>query len=209
MASKPRTLPAGLLGPGTGPDSGPDAGPDSGVGTGGGTAIGANAAGAGGTPSASSGRRAGSLTWLQGLACGAVVTLATPSALLLLALLVPALLAMLLDDRPGRPLVRPVVLAGLAASVRPLVALWHNGHTMGASIALISDVAVLAVAWAAEAAAWLLTEIAPVIIRLMLDGRSLSRAMYLRGKRAHYVAEWGFSTDGGDDPDPGQDARQK
>ena len=76
---------------------------------------------------------------------------------------------MLLDDRSGRPLVRPVVLAGLAPRCDRST-LWHNGHTMGASIALVSDIGVLAVAWAAEsAAAWLLTEIAPVMIRLVLD----------------------------------------
>ena len=44
-----------------------------------------------------------SLTWLQGLLCGAMVTLATPTALLLGVILGPALLAVLLDHEPGRP----------------------------------------------------------------------------------------------------------
>jgi hypothetical protein len=189
MAAKPHVLPAALLGP-----AAVDATPRDGAAT------------AGRTPPA---RRGGSLLWLQGLACGAVVTLATPSAVLLAVLLVPALLAMLLDDRSGRPLVRPVVLAGLAAAVRPLATLWHNGHTMGASIALVSDIGVLAVAWAAEAAAWLLTEIAPVMIRLVLDGRSLTRSIYLRARRAHYEAEWGLASDERTDVNASVDASRR
>jgi hypothetical protein len=61
-----------------------------------------------------------SWVWLQGLLCGALATIATPTAVLLGVLLGPALLAMLLDREPGRPTGRSVALFAMAASVAPL-----------------------------------------------------------------------------------------
>ena len=48
-------------------------------------------------------RRQHSMVWLQGLTCGAVVTLAPGVAVLLGLLLGPGLLALLLDREPGTP----------------------------------------------------------------------------------------------------------
>ena len=61
-----------------------------------------------------------SMIWLQGLLCGAMVTLATPTALLLGVLLGPALLAIALDHEPGRPRARSIALWSMAAAVIPL-----------------------------------------------------------------------------------------
>ena len=73
-----------------------------------------------------------SLIWLQGLLCGAMVTLATPTALLLGVLLGPALLAIVLDREPGRPRARSIALCSMAAAVDPLRTLWtdrpQHGH---------------------------------------------------------------------------------
>ncbi len=71
-----------------------------------------------------------SLVWLQGLLCGAMVTLATPTALLLGVLLGPALLALMLDRQPGRPKARSIALCSMAASIDPLRTLWMTGHSM-------------------------------------------------------------------------------
>lgn len=65
-------------------------------------------------------RRQRSFVWLQGLLCGALATLATPTALLLGVLLAPALLAIALDQDPGRPRARSIALFSMAASVGPL-----------------------------------------------------------------------------------------
>jgi hypothetical protein len=65
-----------------------------------------------------------SLAWLQGLVVGALVTLATSTALLLAVLLAPAMVAFVFDRAPGRPVARSVALCGMAACVGPELALW-------------------------------------------------------------------------------------
>jgi hypothetical protein len=136
--------------------------------------------------------RRGSGLWVQGLLCGAVVTLATPTALLAGVLLLPALIVHLLDDGEGRPTLRAVLLFGLAASLRPLLALWSGGHTLQTSLALLSDIATPAVAWSAQGGAWLLTQLIPLLMRLALEAQSRVEVARLRAERAQLAASWGL-----------------
>lgn len=140
-------------------------------------------------------RRRQSLIWLQGLLCGAMATLATPTTLLLTMLLAPSLLALALDRKAGRPKARSIALANMAASVAPLHSLWAGGHTMSAAIALLTDGGAVAGAWSAAAGGWLLAELAPVAVRAALDGTSAARATRLRAERARLSAAWGLEED--------------
>lgn len=133
-----------------------------------------------------------SFVWLQGLACGAVVTLVPASALLLAVLLGPAGLALLLDRDPGRPTARTVLLCSGAACVEPVRALWSAGHTTDAALALLGDIGVIGTAWSAAAAGWLLVELAPVAARIALEAQARARTSRLRAARAKLAAEWGF-----------------
>jgi hypothetical protein len=137
-------------------------------------------------------KRATSMPWLGGVACGMVATLATPTALLLCLLLLPVALALLVDPRPGRPVLRPIWLCGLAAALRPLLMLWRDGHTIDASLSLATDAGVVATAWAAQAAGWLMAELAPLAVRLTLEAGALARSARLRAERADYEVRWGF-----------------
>src|SRR6185503_18887582 len=110
-------------------------------------------------------RRQHSLVWLQGLACGALVTLATPTAILLGVLLAPALLAVLLDSEPGRPKARSISLCNMVASVEPLHVLWTSGHSIATASALLGNLQVIGKAWSAAAAGWLLAEVLPIGVR--------------------------------------------
>ncbi len=134
----------------------------------------------------------GSRIWLVGVGCGVVGTLATPTALLLGVLLCPVILALVLDPRPDRPATRPMLLCGVAATVHPLIRLWRDGHTLEIAMALLTDLGVLASAWAAQAAGWLVAELAPLLIALTLEARCKARAARLRASRARYEAEWGI-----------------
>jgi hypothetical protein len=140
-----------------------------------------------------------SFIWLEGLLCGALATLATPTALLLAVLLGPALVAALLDRQPGRPVARSIALCSLCGIVGPMRELWSAGHSLGAALALAADPDVLAWAWGAAACGWLLSELVPVMVRVVLEASTLSRAASLRAARARYEAEWGFAPppDGG------------
>ena len=136
-----------------------------------------------------------SLVWLQGLLCGALVTLATPTALLIGVLLGPSLLAALLDTEQGKPVGRSVVLFSMAASVQPLKTLWMSGHTMQVAATLVGDLHVVGTAWIAAAAGWLLAQILPIAVRTVLDALGLARSAQLRGERTKLVSEWGLEAE--------------
>jgi len=138
--------------------------------------------------------------WMQGLLCGGLVALLPPTALLLGALLGPALVALFLDGQPGKPVARSVLLCTLAACVKPVRMLWGAGHGMAASIALATDADVIGTAWAAAAAGWLLAELVPVMVRVVLEALSLSQAARLRARRAAVAEEWGLEP--GNQPPP-------
>jgi hypothetical protein len=133
-----------------------------------------------------------SLIWLQGLLCGAVVTLATPTALLLGVLLGPGLLVLLFDRQPGSPVARCVLLCAMAASVDPLQTLWTTGHSLATASALLSDLRTVGVSWSAAGAGWLMAEAFPLAIRAVMEVLGRSRSVRLRAERARLVEEWGL-----------------
>ena len=135
-----------------------------------------------------------SLVWLQGLLCGALVALATPTALLLGVLLGPAMLALILDRQQGRPRARSIALCSLAASIDPLRALWMTGHSIATATALLGNMRTIGLAWSAAAAGWLLAEVAPIAVRVVLEALSASRAARLRAERARLTEEWGLGS---------------
>lgn len=138
---------------------------------------------------AKDGRRP-SLLWLQGLACGGVATLATPSAILMAILLTPALAAIALDRSEGRAMARTVVLCGMAGAIEPMVTLWKAGHTNDVALGLALDTRVFVLAWAAQGAGWLASELAPLLVRLALESAAAARVAALRRARARYEEEW-------------------
>ena len=133
-----------------------------------------------------------SLTWLQGLLCGAMVTLATPTALLLGVLLAPALFAIALDREPGKPRARSIALCCMAAAVEPLRTLWTTGHRMATATALLSDPHTVGIAWSAAAAGRLLAEATPIAVRAALEALSTARTARLRAQRTGLVEAWGL-----------------
>ena len=132
----------------------------------------------------------GSWGWMQGLVCGAVVTMATPSALLIAVLLAPSGLAFILDRTPRRLLTRPVFLLGLATAAQPMLLLWRAGHSLDAALGLVTDPSVVVLAWAAQASGWLLAEMLPVVIGLVMQGSAAARAARLRAARRSYEEQW-------------------
>jgi hypothetical protein len=134
--------------------------------------------------------RRGSTLWLQGLACGALVTLATPTALLVGVLLVPTFVVGVTDRAAGKPVTRAVLLYGLAGLTLPLIGLWTGGHSMEQSVGLVTDPVTVAIAWAAQGAGWLLAEAAPLAVRAVLEANAVALTMKLRAERAALEADW-------------------
>lgn len=130
------------------------------------------------------------IIWIQGLACGACAAVAPMASAMLVVLLAPAIVAVLVDRQPGRPVGRAVLLCGSAACVGPQMTFWQMGGSAG--FALLSDPAVYGPAWSACAAGWLLTQLLPIGIRGVLEATSLSRSARLRAERERLVRDWGL-----------------
>ena len=131
-----------------------------------------------------------SYAWLQGLLCGVAATLVPGPTLLAGLLLAPGLLALLLDQSHGKPMARAVLLCGLAATIPPLAALWHQGATVGAAFTLLGDPSVLGAAWACGAGGWLMNELAPLLLRMVMDAAAAARTARLKAERARISEEW-------------------
>ncbi|MDA8049439.1 MAG: hypothetical protein M0002_05465 [Rhodospirillales bacterium] len=137
-----------------------------------------------------------SYTWLQGLLCGVAATLVPGPALLIGMLLAPGLVALLLDQAPGKPMPRAVLLCGLAAAIAPLASLWNSGGGIGAAFSMLGNPAVLGEAWLAGAGGWLLNELAPLLLRVAMDAAAAARAARLNAERARLVEAWDLAADG-------------
>jgi hypothetical protein len=133
-----------------------------------------------------------SVIWFSGLACGALVVIAPGIAALALGLLAPGALAVRLDHEPGRPIARSVVTFGLAGCVHPVILLWNMGQSFDTAIAILMDPTTLAVAWAAAGAGWLLTQMAPLAVRAVLEAAALTRSVRLRAERTRLAETWGL-----------------
>ncbi len=113
-------------------------------------------------------------------------------AVLLGVLAAPALLGFALERAAGRPVFRSLGLCTAAACVAPVRACWSGGHGMGAALALVTDTRVVAAAWGAGAAGWVLAELCPLGVRLALEVTTQARIVRLRARRAQLAKAWGM-----------------
>jgi len=137
------------------------------------------------------GRR--SWLWAQGLACGLLVAMAPPLALVLAVLFTPALLAMLMA--PAGAARNPcglLLVYGVAAALPWLALLWAGAQSWPVSLDLLTRLHLPGAVWGAQAAAWLLGELVPVAARQVLEGRVRARRSQLREARSRLQLEWGL-----------------
>jgi hypothetical protein len=143
--------------------------------------------------------RAGRLIWLQGLACGALVTFASPLAILAGGLMAPAILAAVLEARPGRPVTRVVGLACAAVAASPVWHLWLAGTGTEGALALLADPATLGGAWGAGALGWALTELIPLVLRLSMEAADRARKAAMENERTALLEEWELGAERGEE----------
>jgi hypothetical protein len=132
----------------------------------------------------------GVVVWIQGLACGALLTFAFPGVLLLGVLMAPSLVCLLIDRAPGHGLARAVGLACAAAALGPAWHLLLAGDTMATAAASLLDPLVLGLAWGAGASAWALCQVLPVVLKAVSDMRESARARAIEAEMASCRAEW-------------------
>jgi hypothetical protein len=142
-------------------------------------------------------RRAGrnmSLIWLQGLACGAVVTFAAPTALMLAVLMAPALACQVAELESGRGVTRAVALACAATALRPVWLLWQNGDRMDVAVSELFNPSTLVFGWGAGACAWAMCQVLPVILRSVWDIRAAARSKAIEAELSALKQDWDLPT---------------
>lgn len=150
----------------------------------GGKSSGGKAGGPGGKTSRGSG------LWLQGMVCGATLTFATPTAMLIGVLLAPGVVALVLEGGAARPISRAVLLSGATFVFAPEWHLVGAGHNMAAALALLQDPAVLLPAWLAGAVGWALCELLPVAYQAMGEVRARGRLAALAAEEKTLREAW-------------------
>lgn len=135
-------------------------------------------------------RAKGSLLWLQGLVCGAILTFAPASAVMLGVLLAPAFLCLAADTEPGRGVTRAVTLACMAGALSPIWHLWMAHDSMEAAVVLLCDPMSLTMAWGAGACAWALCQVVPVLLQAVWNMRETIRAHAIEAELKRLREEW-------------------
>jgi hypothetical protein len=140
-----------------------------------------------------------SVVWLSGLACGVLAAIVPGIAAVAAGLLAPGVVALRLDREPGRPVARTVLTCGLAGCVHPVITLWNTGQSFETAVAIVTDPTTIGIAWSAAAAGWLLTQIAPLAVRVALEAVALGRSTRLRAARSRIAEAWGLDGASNDD----------
>jgi hypothetical protein len=120
----------------------------------------------------------------------AVVIFAAPTAVVIAVLLLPSALARAADSTPGHPLTQTVLLFGCAGIVPYLDRLWHVGNHLPEAIGLATDMQVIALCWALQAAGWLLGQVIPLALAAITRRELARHRMALEQRRAALETEW-------------------
>lgn len=129
--------------------------------------------------------------WLQGLACGAALSVATAPALLVAVLLAPGLAAYMAERTPAKPTSEPMLVLGAATVFAPLRDLWEHGHTLGACLDMLANPTHIALSWSVAAGAWLMGQVGVLGAWQISQMTARHRTEALRREREALVAEWG------------------
>ena len=132
---------------------------------------------------------------LLGLASGGLIALSPDIALPLVVLLLPGLLALVLDRSLACGVARAILLFQAAACVHPVMDAWHRCSGVDdCMIYLAAWPAVLRV-WLAGAAAWVVAQTLPLGLKVLDDYRLRHRRTALTTRREEIAAEWGLNND--------------
>lgn len=114
-----------------------------------------------------------------------------PTCLLLLVLMLPTMVAFIVDGSRGRKFVITVGMMNLAGTVPAIVDLWGQGQTFQASFDGMSNIFAWAGALTASGVGWLIFWVMPPIIANYQGIASKAQVLSLRAKQKKLIAEWG------------------
>jgi hypothetical protein len=123
---------------------------------------------------------------------GALLAMSPDLAVPVVFLFVPSLATLLIDRTPGLGLARAVLLFQATVCIGPVQHAYYDCSGLSACMARICTPMTVLIAWLAAACALALTELAPIVLRLLGDVRLRARRVDLQKQRAELVAEWGL-----------------
>jgi hypothetical protein len=136
--------------------------------------------------------------WLIGVLVGAALVLAPSFVVVVAVLLLPGLLAHVAGGADGRSASRTMLLFGCCGCVSPVREMWQQlmrggsagAHAMPTVAGQLGAPDLLATAWLAAGAGWLVVELAPVVTRTLAEAAETRRTAQLLAMRAQLEAEW-------------------
>jgi hypothetical protein len=137
----------------------------------------------------------GLIVLLLGLAGGGLIALSPDIALPLVVLLLPGLLALILDRTPGCGVARAMVLFQAAACVHPVVDAWYRCAGIDGCMSYLAEWPTVLRVWLAAAAAWVVVQVLPLGLKVLDDYRLRFRRSMLSARREALAAEWGLDDD--------------
>jgi len=140
----------------------------------------------------------GLIVLLLALTGGGLIALSPDIALPLAVLLLPGLLALILDRTPGWGVARGILLFQGAACVHPVMDAWYRCDGIDGCMSYLAEWPAVFRVWLAAAGAWVVIQILPLVIKLLDDYRLRHRRSALAARRQAIAAEWGFE----DNPAP-------
>jgi hypothetical protein len=134
----------------------------------------------------------GLIVLLLALGVGGLIALSPDIALPMAVLVLPGLLALIVDRSPGCGVARAVLLFQAAACVHPVVGAWYRCAGIDGCMSYLTEWPTVLRVWLAAAAAWVLAQIVPLGLKLLDDSRMRFRRAVLTARREALVAEWGL-----------------
>ncbi|HEY4042791.1 MAG TPA: hypothetical protein VGM32_13225 [Rhodopila sp.] len=134
----------------------------------------------------------GLLVLLLALAAGGLIALSPDIALPMALLLLPGLVALVLDRSPGCGVARAILLFQGASCVHPAMNAWYRCAGIDGCMSYLGEWQSILPVWLAAAVAWVLTQVLPLGLKLLADYRLRHRSAALVARRQALVEEWGL-----------------
>jgi hypothetical protein len=135
------------------------------------------------------------LVLLLALGGGGLIALSPDIALPLTVLLLPGLLALILDQTPGCGVARAILLFQGAACVHPVMNAWYRCAGIDGCMSFLAEWPAVLRVWLAAGAAWVVVQTLPLGLKMVDDYRLRHRRAALTTRRDAIVAEWGLEDD--------------
>jgi hypothetical protein len=132
---------------------------------------------------------------LLAAASGGLIAFSPDIALPLAVLMSPGLFALMIDRAQGLGVARAILLFQGAACVQPIMGAWYQCAGMNGCMDYLAGWPTVLKVWLAAAAAWVMTETLPLVIKVLDDYRLRNRRALLVERRAALMDEWGLGSD--------------